>query len=134
MQRRDSHVNLEAVFVDSREVVTLHFDVIKLIKAKKVIKVKNLIVFREDVVRRPYMANVKIPILLPHNKDTDLDPLFCKLILQKSAMFLKFRCQKIIFTFVETEARTVRRTRSGTSCIVPEVLILKHFWNQTPLG
>ena len=84
MQRCDSHVDLEAVFVDSREVVTLHFDVIKLIKAKKVIKVKYLIVFREDVVRRPDMANMKIPILLPHNQDTDLDPLFCKLILQKS--------------------------------------------------
>ena len=78
-------MNLEAVFVDSREVVTLHFDVIKLIKAKEVIKVKYLIVFREDVVCRPYMANMKIPILLPHNQDTDLDPLFCKLILQKSS-------------------------------------------------
>ena len=77
-------MDLEAVFVDSREVVTLHFDVIKLIKAKKVIKVKYLIVFREDVVRRPHMANMKIPILLPHNQDTDLDPFFCKLILQKS--------------------------------------------------
>ena len=35
---------------------------------------------------------------------------------------------------VETEALTVLNTLSGTSCMVPWVKILKHFWNQTPFG
>ena len=83
MQWRDGHVDLQTVFVDSREVVTLHFDVIKFIKAQEVIKVNNLIVFGEDVVRCPDMANMKIALLFPHHKDTDLNPFFCELILQK---------------------------------------------------
>ena len=83
MQWRDGHVDLQTVFVNSREVVALHFDVIKFIKAQEVIKVNNLIVFGEDVVRCPDMANMKIALLLPHHKDTDLNPFFCELILQK---------------------------------------------------
>lgn len=83
MQWRDGHVDLQTVFVYSREVVALHFDVIKFIKAQKVIKVKNLIVFGENVIRRPDMANMQIALLLSHNKDTDLNPLFSELILQQ---------------------------------------------------
>ena len=82
MKRRDGHVDLETVFADSREVVTLHFDVIELIKAQEVIKVNNLIIFREDVVGRPDMANMQITLLLSDHQDTDFNPLFCELILK----------------------------------------------------
>ena len=89
MQWRDGHMDFQTVFVNSREVVALHFNVIKFIKAQKVIKINNLIVFREDVVRRLYMANMNVTLLLSHHKHADLNPLFFELILQQLPMDTK---------------------------------------------
>ena len=77
-------MNFQTVFVNSREVVALHFNVIKFIKAQEVIKVNNLIVFREDVVRRLYMANMNVTLLLSHHKHADLDPLFLSRVYSRS--------------------------------------------------
>ena len=85
MQGSDGHVDLEAVLVDPREVVALHFYVIELVKAEEVVKVENLIIFREDAVGRPDMADVEVFLLLAHHEDTNLYPLFFELILQNTS-------------------------------------------------
>ena len=44
MKRCDGHMDLQTVFVDSRQKVALHLLIIDLIKAEKIVKVDNLIV------------------------------------------------------------------------------------------
>ena len=68
-------MDLQTVFVDSGQEVTLHLLIIKFVKAEKMVKVDNLIVLREDVVGGFDVTNVGETVLFSDHQDTDLDSL-----------------------------------------------------------
>ena len=80
MQRSDGHVYFQAVFVDPGQKVALDFLIVDLIETEQIIKVENLIIFREDVVGCPDVSDVGELLLLPADQDPDLDPLLRELV------------------------------------------------------
>ena len=74
-------MDLQTVFVDSRQEVALHLLIIDLVKAEKIIKVDNLIVLRKDVIGGPHVTNVRKTVLFSNHQNPNLDPLLLELVL-----------------------------------------------------
>ena len=81
MKGCDGHMDLQTVFVDSRQEVALHLLIIDLVKAEKIVKVDNLIVLRKDVIGGSDVTNVSETVLFSDHQDPNLDPLLLELVL-----------------------------------------------------
>ena len=81
MKGCDGHMDLQTVFVDSRQEVALHLLIIDLVKAEKIVKVDNLIVLRKDVIGGSDVTNVRETVLFSDHQNTNLDPLLLELVL-----------------------------------------------------
>ena len=81
MKGCDGHMDLQTVFVDSRQEVALHLLIIDLVKAEKIVKVDNLIVLRKDVIGGSDVTNVRKTVLFSDHQDPNLDPLLLELVL-----------------------------------------------------
>ena len=73
-------MNFQAVFVDPGQKVALDFLIVDIIETEQIIKVENLVIFREDVVGCPDVSDVSELLLLPADQDPDLDPLLRELV------------------------------------------------------
>ena len=81
MKGCDGHMDLQTVFVDSRQEVALHLLIIDLVKAEKIVKVDNLIVLRKDVIGGSDVTNVRKTVLFSDHQNANLDPLLLELVL-----------------------------------------------------
>ena len=81
MKGCDGHMDLQTVFVDSRQEVALHLLIIDLVKAEKIVKVDNLIVLRKDVIGGSDVTNVRETVLFSDHQNPNLDPLLLELVL-----------------------------------------------------
>ena len=81
MKGCDGHMDLQTVFVDSRQEVALHLLIIDLVKAEKIVKVDNLIVLRKDVIGGSDVTNVGKTVLFSDHQNTNLDPLLLEFVL-----------------------------------------------------
>ena len=81
MKGCDGHMDLQTVFVDSRQEVALHLLIIDLVKAEKIVKVDNLIVLRKDVIGGSDVTNVSKTVLFSDHQDANLDPLLLEFVL-----------------------------------------------------
>ena len=81
MKGCDGHMDLQTVFVDSRQKVALHLLIIDLIKAEKIVKVDNLIVLRKDIIGGSDVTNVRETVLFSDHQNANLDPFLLELVL-----------------------------------------------------